>query len=132
MEMIEVNHVVLNVLDARDEIPDDPGVVGDLDPQSIFNSSHGADGVNRCSDPSYPLGHKPGPAWITPLQDDLQPAPHGAGTPRIGHLPTIYLGFDAQVSLNARDGIYGDFVSHLRSSLNVSHIPAKRADDGDR
>jgi hypothetical protein len=117
MEMIEVDNVVLNVLNTRDEIPDDPGVVGDFDPQSIFNSSHGADGVNRRSDPSYTLGHEPDFAWITSFEDDLQPPEHGTRTPGIGHLPILYLGLDAQVSFDARDRIYGDFLSHLHSSF---------------
>jgi hypothetical protein len=31
MEMIEMDHMVLDVLDAQDEVPDDPRVVGNDD-----------------------------------------------------------------------------------------------------
>ena len=90
-----MNDVILNVLNTRDEVPDDPGILGDLDPQGIFNSSHGADGVYRCSDASYALRHQPGAAGVPSWHDDLQPAEHRAGTPGIDHLPSVDLQFEA-------------------------------------
>jgi hypothetical protein len=116
MEMVEMNDVILDVLDPFDEVPDEPGVIGDAEIQGILYSSHGADGVYRRSNASYALGHQPGPPRIASFQNDLQPPEHGAGAPGVSHLPIVHLGLDSQVTFDTGNGIDCDFGGHLSSS----------------
>ena len=64
VEVIEVNDVVLNVLDPLHDVADEAGVGRNLDPEGVFDCSHGAEGVNRGSDASYTLGEDPGIARV--------------------------------------------------------------------
>jgi len=105
MQVVEVDDVILNVLDAFDDIAQNSSVIRDLDSQSIFDCSHGADGVNRRSDPSYPLRERPRFAGIAPFQDQFESSEHSAGSPGIGHLASVHLHLDSQVALDAGDGI---------------------------
>ena len=109
-----MNDVILNVLYRLDDIPNQTGIGWDLNPERIFNCSHGADGMYRCSDPSYALRKVPGLAWISPSQNPLETAEHGATAPGIGDLPVFNLDFDAQVTLDAGYRINCDF-RHLFS-----------------
>jgi hypothetical protein len=52
VEVIEVDHMIVYVLDAVDDVPDDPGIVRDDSADCIFHSSHGALGVNGRSNPA--------------------------------------------------------------------------------
>src|SRR5512139_36399 len=97
--------MILDVLDAFDNVAQDSGVIRDLDPQSIFNCSHGAEGVNRRSDASYTLRDRPGLARVAPLEDQLDAPEHGAGRPGVCHLAALDLDFDPQVPLDSGDGI---------------------------
>jgi hypothetical protein len=63
--VIKVDDVVLHVLNSFDDVAQDSSVIRDLDSQSVFNCSHGADGVNRRSDPSYTLRKSPSFAGVT-------------------------------------------------------------------
>jgi hypothetical protein len=114
MQVIEVDDVILHVLDSLNDISQNSSVIRDPDSQRIFNCSHGADGMNRCSDPSYPLRESPRFAGIAALKDELDASKHGAGGPSIGHLPPVYLDLYPQVSLDAGDWI--DYhLCHLKS-----------------
>ncbi len=74
-----MNDVILNVLDGFNNVADQPGVGGDLDFQSIFDSSHGAECMYSRSDTADALGKRPGIARVPPFQNDFNPTPHGAG-----------------------------------------------------
>src|SRR5512134_2402648 len=98
MEVIEMDDVVLNVLYTFDDIAQNSRVVRNLNSEGIFDSSHGAECMDSRSDTANALGHDPGFARIASLQDDLDPAEHGAGCPCIRDHAFGHLNFDAQVS----------------------------------
>jgi hypothetical protein len=75
--------------------------------------------VYRCSDASYALRHQPGSAGIPSWQDDLQTTEHGAGAPRVGHLSSVDLYLEAQMSFNAGNRVNNEFFGHLFPSLNL-------------
>ena len=79
MKMIEMDHVILNILDPRNQVADDPGVIRNGDPQGVFDSSHGAGGMNRCSDPSYTREEGPNLSGVAVFDDEFKAPPHGAG-----------------------------------------------------
>ncbi len=54
------------------------------------------------------LGEQPSIARIAALEDDLDAAPHLPGGPGIRHFAVFHLAIDAQMALNAGDGIDGD------------------------
>ena len=59
MQVVEVDDVVLQVLNALEQIADDPGVVGHDDPQRILDRTHGSDGVHGRADAADALGERP-------------------------------------------------------------------------
>ena len=95
MQMIEVDDVVLHHLRARDEVAHDAGVFGNVDLQSILDGANAGDGVDHGADAADALRPDPGLARIAALQDHLDAAEHGSGTPGIGYLSSIDVGFDA-------------------------------------
>jgi hypothetical protein len=105
MQVIEVDNVVMNVLDSFNQIADYACIRGNFNVQGILNASHGGDGMNRCSDPSYPLSKGPSIPWVAPLQDYFNPPPHSGGAPGIHNFAALNLGFNAQVSFNTGYGI---------------------------
>ena len=112
-----MDHVVLDILDAGDQIADDPGVVRDRDAQRVFHCSHGAGGVDRRADAADTLGEEPGVARVAALEDELDAAEHGARAPRLGDFAAVHLRLDPQVSLDPRDRVDGDLGHHRSSSL---------------
>jgi hypothetical protein len=121
VQMVKVDDVVLNILDGFDNVAQNSSVIGNFYPESIFDCSHGAEGVNRRSDPSYALRKKPGFAGIPSFQDQLDPPEHGAGTPRVRHNTIIHLDLNAQVSFNPSYRVNYDLChfSLLTSSLSL-------------
>ena len=82
VQVVEVDHVVLHVLDAFDQVADDPRVGRNLDSQSILYASHGGDGMYRRADAADALGEDPGVARVAPFQDHLDAAEHRATSSR--------------------------------------------------
>jgi hypothetical protein len=95
MQMVEVNDMILNVLDTFQDIADDSRIIGNLNSQGIFDSSHGAECVYGRSNTTDALGHCPGFAGIAPFENELDPSKHGAGCPGICDDSVFYLDFDA-------------------------------------
>ena len=56
---------------------------------------------------------------IAALQNHLDAAEHGAGTPGVGYLSAIEIGFDAEVAFNAGDGIDND-ACHVSSPFQTA------------
>jgi hypothetical protein len=100
MEVIEMNHMVLNVLDSFNNIAQDSRVIGDFYPKGIFDCSHGAECMHCCSNPSNALGDCPCLPGISVFEDQFNPAEHGAGTPRVGYHTIVHLNLDPQVPFN--------------------------------
>ena len=104
--MVEMNNMVLNVLSGRNDVADQAGVVRNFDPERIFDCAHGGQGVHHGADTANPLRPKPGFARVAIADDEFDAAKHRAGTPRIGDLAAVHLGFDPKVAFDASDWIY--------------------------
>ena len=122
-----MDDVVLDELGGFQQVAQDAGIVRDGNTQGIFNCSHGADSVYGRSNPTDALGIDPGVAGIASRQDQLHPAKHRAGTPRVGNQTVFYLNFDAQMALDTGNGIDGNLLGRSwrgsrRGRLRVAHI----------
>ena len=105
VQMIEVNHVILNGLRRRDDIADEAGIVGNFDAQGVLHRVDRGERVDHGADPADPLCPDPGFARIAATKDQLDSAEHRARTPRIRDDAAIHLSLDAEVSLNTRHRI---------------------------
>jgi hypothetical protein len=113
VQVVEVHHVVVNVLRAYHQVADQLGIGRHRVAQRAF---HGADRGNAMHHGAYAtdaLGQRPGVARVAPAQDDLQAAYHGAGGIGFFDTPVGHAGFDAQVAFDARDGIENQAFRHL-------------------
>ena len=115
--MIEVHHMVVDVLGTVDEIPDDAGILGNRILKRVFYRTHRGNRMVRRADPAYALGEGPGVPRITATQDGLDPTYHGSGAGGPGDDAIgIRLGFDTEMPLNAGDRINDDRAHNVSSS----------------
>ena len=103
-----MDDMILQVLDAFEQVADDPGVVGYDDPQGILDRTHGSDGVHGRADAADALGERPRVPRVAALQHEFHAPEAGAGAPGIGYLAVIDLHFDAQMPFDASDRVDGD------------------------
>src|SRR4051794_4535998 len=106
MQVIEMDHMILHVLDTDDDIADQLGIGGHLDVQGIFHRPDRGDGMDGRTDPAEALGEVPGVAGITPLQDRLNAPEHGAAAPGILDQPAVDLCLYTEMSLYSCDRVY--------------------------
>jgi len=109
VQVIKVDHVIVDVLCAGDQVAQEAGVVRHLDAQGMLDGPDGCDGVDGRADAAKTLRKHPRLARVAPFEDGLDAAPHCAGRPGVGHFAAIHLHLDAQVTLDARDRINYDF-----------------------
>jgi hypothetical protein len=106
VQVIKVHDVIVHVLLGDHQVANQVGCLGDANAQRILHGADGSKRVNRGAHAAGALGEGPGLARVAPTQDDLDPAHHGAR--RVGlrdDVVGVRLGFDAQVTLNAGDGV---------------------------
>ena len=108
MQVIEVDHVVLDELNPFDNVAQDAGVVWNGDFQRVFHGAHGGERVDGGADTAGALRDGPGIARVASFQDDLDAAEHRAGRPGILHGAFIHLDFDPQVAFDTADGVNSD------------------------
>jgi hypothetical protein len=119
MQVIEVHDMVMDELGADHQVADQLRIRRDLDTERILHPAHRCNAVYQRADTADALGEGPGIARVAAAQDDLDPAHHRAG--RIGRcdvLP-VHLGLDAQMALDAGDGVDDDALTHGLLSLLV-------------
>ena len=104
--MIEVDHVILHHLRACDQIADDPGVLGNVNAEGIFNRTDAGERMHHGADTADTLRPDPGLPGIAALQDNLHAAEHGPGTPRVGDFSAVELRLYPQVAFDASHRIY--------------------------
>ena len=89
-----MDHVILHELGPFDDVAQQAGVIGYGDAQGIFHGPHRRDGVHGCADATDALRKVPRIARIAALEDQLQPAKHGAGAPGVGNDAVFHLHLD--------------------------------------
>src|SRR6516162_3230453 len=105
MEMVEVNHVVLNKLRPRDEIAHQPRIVRYFNSKRIFNGPNRRQSVHGCTNAADTLRPYPRLPRIAIPQNQFNATEHRARTPGIRDLMSIHLRLDAEVALNSGNGI---------------------------
>jgi len=108
MQVIEMDDMILHILNGFNDVADQTGIRRDLDPEGIFDSSHGAECVYSRSNTADALRKCQRIAWIPPLKDNLDATEHGAAAPGFCHHAAIHFHFNAQVAFNAGDRINGN------------------------
>src|SRR3954447_1946600 len=115
-QMIKMDDVIVQAVRGEHQVADVLRVERDLQVEGVLHGAHRGDGVDGGADAADALGEQPRLARVTPLQDDLDAAPHLAGGPGVADLASVHLDVDAQMSFDAGDGIDYDALSHFRSS----------------
>jgi hypothetical protein len=77
VQVVEVDHVVLNALGRDDQVAEDPRIGRRLRADRVFHRSNRSDRVHRRADTADALGEGPGITWVAALEDDLDTAKHG-------------------------------------------------------
>jgi len=108
VQVVEVDHMILHILDSNDDISDMFGIGRDLDIERILHGPDRGDGVHRCADTTEALGEVPGITGVAPLQYFLDAAEHGAAAPGVDNFAVAHFGLDAQMPFNAGYGVNDD------------------------
>ena len=107
-----MNHVILHILDAHDQVANQAGIVGDLYVQGIFHGPDAGHGVNRGADTTEALGEMMCITGIATLENRLDATEGRGRAPGVNNLATIDLCLDAQVALYTGNRINGNSFSH--------------------
>src|SRR5208283_4457965 len=100
VQMIEVNHVILNRLGGRNNVADQARVVGNCDAQCVLDRVDRSQCVDHGANATDPLRPNPSLPRISAAQDQLNPPEHRSRAPCICYQATVYLSLNAEVSLN--------------------------------
>ena len=76
-------------------------VFGNLDIERILHRPDAGQRVDHGADAADALRPDPGFARIASLQDHFDPPEHGTGTPGVGDLSALHLGFNPKMALDA-------------------------------
>ena len=121
VQMVEVNHMVLDILRQLHDVADDLRVLGDGDAQGVFHRAHRSERVNGGAHAADAFAECPGIARIAALQDHLEAAPHGAGRDGVADdAVVVQHGLNPQVAFNSSDGI--DYYAFRHGSVTPSGL----------
>src|SRR5208283_3722812 len=105
VQMIEVNHVILNRLGGRNNVADQARVVGNCDAQCVLDRVDRSQCVDHGANATDPLRPNPSLARVPAAQDQLNSAEHRSRTPSIRYEAAVYLSLNAEMPLNTRHWI---------------------------
>ena len=105
VQMVEVHHVVVDELRARDHVPDEPRVRRDNDLQRRLNGANRRKRMNRRADATCALCEHPGIAWIPALDNRLQAAKHRTRAPGVLDLAILNFHLNAEVAFDSSDRV---------------------------
>ena len=109
MQVVEVHRVVVHLQRLGHHLADQVGVLRDLDAQRVFHRAHRGQRVAAGAHAADALDEGPGVARVAALEDDLQPAPHGAGGDRVADdVVAVEVDLAAHVALDAGDRVDDD------------------------
>jgi hypothetical protein len=117
MKMVEVHHMIVDVLRTYHQIADEFGVLWNVDTQGVLHGSDRGKSVNHRTNSTDTLRDVRSIAWITTLHDNFNAPSHCTGAVCLGNGFSISaeFSFNAQVSLNPCDRIYYNICSHINS-----------------
>ena len=107
VQMIEMHQVILGILRQHHQVTDRVGILRNLNTQRVLYRPDRSQRMHTGTDTADTLREGPGIARVTPLENDLQSAPHVAGGHGIlNRVLLVEVHLDAQVSLDATDRIH--------------------------
>jgi hypothetical protein len=95
MQVIEVHHVIVDVLRTDHQVADQLRVLRHLRADGIFHGPYRGDAVDQRADAADALRERPGVARIAVFQNDFDASHHRAGRIRLRDLIAVHLRFDA-------------------------------------
>ena len=78
-ECIEMDYVVMQAVDALNQVPDQLGIQWNLKLQCVFNGTNGCQGMDGGADAADTLDEMPGVARVSALENDFKSPEHLAG-----------------------------------------------------
>jgi hypothetical protein len=117
MEMIEMDDVIMEELCPHEKVSDDPCVVRNGHLGGHVHATHRGEGMDVGADAARALGKEPCITGVAPLQDELESAEKGRAAPSVFHLAVLHFHFDAQVALDASNGIHYHSLCHCMGLL---------------
>ena len=112
LQLVEVHDMVVHEEGSLHEVAHHFGVGRDDDPQCVLHGSHRTQRVYRGAHTAYASHIGPGFARVAVAHDDFDAAHHGAAAERVFDNSILYIGFNAQMTLDAGDGVYDDSFAH--------------------
>ena len=107
MQVIKVNHMILDILRQRHDVADDLRVFRNGDADGILYRPHRGQRVHRSTHAADALAECPSVAGIATLQNYFDAPPHGPGGDCVADdIVIIENGFHPQVTFNARYRIH--------------------------
>jgi len=101
VQVIEMHQMVMHLQRELHDVADRVGVLGDVDLQRVFHRAHRGQCMGAGAHAADALGKGPCIARIAPLQNHLQPAPHGARRHRVAdHIAFVEVDLDPHVALD--------------------------------
>ena len=107
-----MHHVVLEVLGAEHEVPDEFGVRRHGNAERIFDRPHRSKSMNRGAHAARAFREGPCITGVSAFQDDLESPHHGAGTVRVDDLSVLDFRLNPEVAFDARNGVNNDASCH--------------------
>mmetsp|Transcript_32978 Transcript_32978/g.77357 ORF Transcript_32978/g.77357 Transcript_32978/m.77357 type:complete len:229 (-) Transcript_32978:692-1378(-) len=109
VQVVEVHRVVVHLQRLGHHLADQVRVLRDLDAQRVLDRPHAGQRVAAGAHAADPLDEGPGVARVAALEDDLQPAPHGArGNGVADHVVLVEVDLAAHVTFDARHRVDDD------------------------
>ena len=123
VQMIEMHHMVMQVLHAQHQIADGRGVSGDFHADGVFKGAGGGKGVGVGAYAAGALREMLRVTRVTALENHFQPAEQCGGAASVLDAAVFHFHLDTQMSFDAGDGIHhnGSRVGAL-GSLCLTHV----------
>ena len=109
-------------------VADDISVVRHFNTNGIFDGVNRSQSVYAGTDAADTFNERPRIARVAPLQDDLQPAKHGAAGDGIGdHILIVNIHFAAHVAFDARNRVDHQAASGIIDGVSLSFVLSAHA-----
>ena len=115
-----MDDMVMLELRPMEQIPNDSSIIRDLNTNRVFDCPHRGQIMRHRSDASCALGKERGVSWISSFQDNFNASEQLPGTPGVHDFSSCHFNFNAQMTFNPGNGLYGYFFAHRISSLSLS------------
>ena len=123
VQVIEVHHVVVQVLHAQHEVADERGVAGQLYLHGVFQRAGGRQGMGIGAHAAGAGGEELGVARVAALEDGFQSTEKGGAASGVLDAAVFHFHFDTQMALDSGQRVHhdGTGVGALRCGFCFAH-----------